>query len=151
MDHVQRAKELFLQGYNCAQSVAGAFADEAGVSFETAVKVAGGFGGGVGRMREVCGAVCGMTAIVGLIMDEASDPKKKVDVYAVVQELAGKYREKNGSIVCHELLALPTAQKLSPTPEARTESYYKKRPCLELVADAAEILENWLKDRQKAV
>ena len=130
-EKAQRAKALFLEGYNCAQAVAGAFAPEMGLSVDAAARLASGFGGGMGRMREVCGAV---------------SPKagpEKTDTYAMIQELAGRFRAENGSIICRELLGLARPEG-TPQAEARTPEYYKKRPCPELVALAAQILEEWL-------
>ena len=122
-EKAQRAKALFLEGYNCAQAVAGAFAPEMGLSVDAAARLASGFGGGMGRMREVCGAVSGMTLAASALRGY-NDPKaglEKTDTYAMIQELAGRFRA-----------------------EARTPEYYKKRPCPELVALAAQILEEWL-------
>lgn len=139
------AKELFEQGYNCAQSVFGAFAEECGIDRETAVKLASPFGGGIGRMREVCGAVSGMMMAAGLLCGY-SDPKafdEKKRTYGMVQELAGRFREENGSIVCRELLGLE-GKDTSATPSKRTDGYYQKRPCSCLVECAANILESYL-------
>ena len=135
----ERAKALFLEGYNCAQAVFAAFAPELGLDRETALKISSSFGGGMGRMREVCGAVSGMLMVAGMT-DGSADPKDreaKAAHYALVRSLAGGFREENGSIVCRELLGL-SAPEQSAVPDARTPAYYKKRPCLELVVDAAE-------------
>ena len=140
------ARALFLQGYNCAQAVACAFADEMGLPADTVARLACGFGGGFGRLREVCGAVSGMTLAAGMLRGyespAATDEKK--DAYALIQRLAGKYKEQNASIVCRELLGLAKPEG-TPQPEARTPEYYKKRPCPDLVAMAADILEAELK------
>lgn len=137
----EQAMALFKEGYNCAQAVAGAFAEELGMPLETVVMLASSFGAGMGRLREVCGAVSGMALVAGA-MQGYSDPKagaEKAAHYALVQRLAGVFSEQNGSIVCHELLGLK-AGKDDPAPEDRTSAYYQKRPCAELVGDAAEIL-----------
>ena len=146
-EKAQRAKALFLEGYNCAQAVAGAFAPEMGLSVDAAARLASGFGGGMGRMREVCGAVSGMTLAASALRGY-NDPKagpEKTDTYAMIQELAGRFRAENGSIICRELLAKAGAAPTGGTAaEERTAEYYKKRPCPELVALAAQILEEWL-------
>ncbi len=138
----EKAKAYFLEGYNCAQSVLLAFHEELDLDKETASRMASSFGGGMGRLREVCGAVSGMFLAAGLYCGY-SDPKDtdgKKAQYQLVQALAKDFRDKNGSIVCRELLGLDHKTD-APTPSARTAEYYKKRPCAELVADAAEILE----------
>ena len=143
-----KAKALFREGYNCSQAVLLAFAEELGLDDETALKVASPFGGGMGRLREVCGAVSGMFMIIGLI-DGYTSPKdrdSKTALYARVQELAQKFREENGSIVCRELLGTGKERE-SPVPEARTAKYYQKRPCEELVGNAADIVADYLKNR----
>lgn len=134
MTRVERAEELFRSGMNCAQSVFCAFADEFGMDADTAAKVSCGLGGGVGRMREVCGAVTGAALVIG--MRHGPD---KAAAYPVVQELARKFKEECGSIVCRELLA-GTGATQGGAPEARTEGYYRKRPCVELVKLAASLL-----------
>jgi len=147
MKHREAAMEYFKQGYNCAQAVAMAFCDVTGLTEEESAKMASSFGGGLGRMREVCGAVSGMALVVGILYGY-SDPKDleaKKDHYALVQKLAGKFREANGSIVCRELLGDHSA--IRSAPDARTEEYYKKRPCVELVGMAADILDEEIKDR----
>ena len=146
----KRAKENFMNGFNCAQSVFCAFVEElgeekAGMSLETAQKLSSSFGGGMGRLREVCGAVSGMFMAAGIVYgySSSSEPDAKAKHYALIQELAKKFAAKNGSIVCRELLQLPPKNPGfapdSPVPEARTKQYYQKRPCADLVADAAEI------------
>lgn len=142
-----RAYELFKEGYNCSQAVFGAFAEELGVDFETALKLASGFGGGIGRMREVCGAFTGLTMAASMIYGY-NDPKAtdtKAELYEKIRALADKFREENGSIICRELLGLQQAEK-SAVPEARTSEYYKKRPCAELCRYAADLLEQFIKD-----
>lgn len=142
------AKELFLEGYNCAQAVVLAYEDFFEESPETLAQMVSAFGGGMGRLREVCGAVSGMFFVLSKVYGYA-DPKEKdgkMDLYARVQELAARFRERNGSIVCRELLSL--AEKISePVPEERTPEYYKKRPCPDIIADAADVLEEYLREQ----
>ena len=145
-EKAQRAKALFLEGYNCAQAVAGAFAPEMGLSVDAAARLASGFGGGMGRMREVCGAVSGMTLAASALRGY-NDPKagpEKIDTYAMIQELAGRFRAENGSIICRELLGPRPGPEGTPQAEARTPEILIKAPCPELVALAAQILEEWL-------
>ena len=137
----QLAKEYFEQGYNCAQSVLLAFCEETGLSREQAALLASTFGGGMGRMREVCGAVSAMFMAEGLIAGY-SDPKAKEEksaVYARVRDLAERFREENHSIICRELL-LETQTTPGGEPEARTKDYYERRPCGCYVEDAARML-----------
>ncbi len=141
---IARAVELFKMGYNCAQSVTAAFADEYGYTEEQALKMSASFGGGIGRMRETCGAACGMFILAGLETGcvDPDDRQGKADNYAFVQKLAGEFREKNGSLICAELLGLRERKPQVPTPEQRTESYYMKRPCVKMVETAARIWVN---------
>ena len=136
-----RAKELFMSGYNCAQSVFLAFRDLTTLDEQTAAIVASSFGGGMGRLREVCGAVSGMSLVVGFLYPnfDTTNALSKKENYAAVQELAERFRQENGFIVCRDLLGL-AQQKDDPTPSPRTESYYKRRPCAEYVAIAARIV-----------
>jgi C_GCAxxG_C_C family probable redox protein len=148
-ERVEKARRLFKEGgYNCCQAVVLAYNDVFGLEDELAASLSSGFGGGMGRMREVCGAVSGMVMLAGLIRP-ASDPSVKnwrTANYALVQEMAGKFKEINGSIVCKELLGLvpmgscTPAPKESPEPSDRTPEYYKKRPCEEMVGIAARIV-----------
>ena len=148
-ERIAKAKRLFKEeGYNCCQAVVLAYNDIFEVDDNTAAALSSGFGGGMGRMREVCGSVSGMVMLAGLIAP-AADPSVKVDRtrnYALVQEMADEFRAMNGSIVCKELLGLvpmgsgATACKESPEPSDRTPEYYKKRPCEELVGIAAGIV-----------
>ena len=215
MTRAEKAKEYFESGYNCSQSVAMAFADVMGMDVQMVAKLASGLGGGVGRLREVCGAVTGMTLAAGMLygFDEPDRPEiktemhlsgesekndqatvetgckknihtssdvgqektnyatgetdqgkkkqasegakeerglsaheKKAALYALVQKLAGEFKETNGSIICRELLAGINSDT-NPVPEARTANYYAKRPCAELVYTAAEILDAEIKLR----
>ena len=136
-----KAEEFFKSGKNCSQSVFLAFADKYGLNEETASKISCGLGGGVGRMREVCGAVTGASLVFGL---EYGDDKTVV--YGYVQEFCRRFREECGSIVCRELLGLEEKNS-SPVPEDRTKEYYKKRPCSELVKCAAEIAQKYLDEK----
>lgn len=143
MDHAQKAAELFVSGYNCAQTVAVAFCDVTGLSESFAAKMASSFGGGMGRMREVCGAVSGMLMVAGLLYgyDTAGDDMQKKAHYTLVQALSGEFREEVGSIVCREILKNPPAD---PNPTPRTEEFYKKRPCTRMVMLAAKILDDYI-------
>ena len=144
MEKGKQAEELFVTGYNCAQSVVGAFATEMGMDFDAAVKMASSFGGGMGRMREVCGAVSGMLLAAGAMYgyDAPNDHTAKKEHYERVQLLAEKFREQTGSIICRELLGIE-GKDSRPTPSARTGEYYQKRPCAKMVSLAAEILEEY--------
>ena len=141
----EKAKELFKSGYNCSQSVLGVFCEEYGLDFDMAIKLSSGFGGGMGRMREVCGTVSGMFMVLGLIFATSnSSATDKANNYKRVQKLAQIFNEKNGSIICRELLK-GVENSNSPIPSERNETYYKKRPCINLVEDAVEILETFIK------
>ncbi len=148
MSKKEKARELFMQGYNCSQAVLLAFAEELNLDENTAAKMACSFGGGMGRLREVCGAFSGLIMAAGMqyAPTDPKDAKAKADHYVLVQELAAKFKEQNGSIICRELLGLPGAQ--CPQPEPRTQEYYKKRPCADMVADAAGLMEELLKTRK---
>ena len=142
MTKAEYASELFLQGYNCAQAVTVAFADEMGLSKEFAAKMACSFGGGMGRMREVCGAVSGMLMVAGLLYGYTEDINNaKMEHYKLVQDLAGQFREKVGSIVCRDILKNPPSD---PVPSPRTEEYYATRPCVRMVYIAGDILEKYI-------
>ncbi len=143
MKRSERAKELFLSGYNCSQAVFAAFSDEFSIDEKQAFIMASGFGGGMGRLREVCGAFSGIVMVLSLKYGdyEVSDNQKKAELYSHIQELAAAYEKENGSIICKELLG---QGKNGSTPQARTEQYYKKRPCAELVESAARLLEEYL-------
>lgn len=143
MDRSIYAAELFLEGYNCAQAVAMAFGDVTGLDKGYCAKMASSFGGGMGRMREVCGAVSGMLLVAGLLYgyDDPADDEKKKNHYALVQELAGKFREQAGSIICREILKNPSSD---PNPSPRTQEYYRQRPCARMVMLATEILEQYI-------
>ncbi len=142
----EKAKELFKRGYNCSQAVVGAFAEELGMDKEALLRLSSSFGGGMGRLREVCGAVSGMFMVAGLKYGYASPDAKeeKGEHYARIQEMAKAFTKENGSIICRELLGTGTKTE-SPVPSDRTDNYYKTRPCADLVADAAKILEEYIK------
>ncbi len=145
MTHGEKAEQNFRRGYNCAQSVVLAFGDVTGLDEHTAAMLSSSFGGGMGRLREVCGAVSGALTVLGLVQGYADpdDPNAKKAHYHRVQEFARSFREKNGSIICRELLS--GVQTVGGSdPEQRTEAYYKKRPCPALCRCAAEILDEML-------
>lgn len=131
----------FLQGYNCSQSVVAAFAPQLGLTEEMALRLSAGFGAGIGRMREVCGAFCGVVTVLSMVYADPTDPKDKSRMYALVQEAAEQYRSRNGgSIICRELLAKAGAAPAGGTAaEDRTTDYYKKRPCPELCRLCADL------------
>ncbi|MGN0242472.1 MAG: C-GCAxxG-C-C family protein [Lachnospiraceae bacterium] len=139
------AMDYFKEGYNCSQAVFLSFADCYDMDIETAKKLSSSFGGGMGRLREVCGAVTGMFMVAGMLYgyDSPTDQIAKKMHYARIQELAERFKQENRSIVCRELLGL-SQKKESPEPELRTAEYYKKRPCVELVGMAAAIMEEYL-------
>ncbi len=147
MDHAAEAKRLFLAGYNCAQAVCCAFCDETGLDMDTAARLASSFGGGMGRLREVCGTMSGALLALGLLHGYAdpADPEAKANHYLLVREYARRFRERNGAIVCRELLRdVPVTP--GPVPEPRTAEFYARRPCLRLAGEAAAILEEMLKE-----
>ena len=144
MEHGMKAAELFLSGSNCAQAVVVTFCDVTGLTPEFSAKMASSFGGGMGRLREVCGAVSGMLMVAGLLYgyeDPGEGDVNKKAHYQLVQELAGKFREQVGSIVCREILDNPPSD---PNPTPRTAEFYKKRPCARMVILAAEILDEYI-------
>ncbi len=145
----ERAEALFRSGYNCSQAVAMAFSDLINTDEKTVARLTSGFGGGVGRMREVCGCILGMTFVMSALYgyDDTDDSKAKAALYGEIQGIAEKFRDENGSIVCRELLGLSTKDIPSPTPEKRTQEFYKKRPCAELVYISARNLEEYINNR----
>lgn len=145
MNHSELAVENFLQGYNCSQSVVVAFSDVTGMTPEYAARLSSSFGGGMGRMREVCGAVSGMLMVAGLLYGYSmpGDDESKRAHYKLVQTLAGKFREKEQSIVCRDILKNPPAD---PNPTPRDAEFYQKRPCARLVALAAQILDDYIQE-----
>ena len=145
-ERIQRAGELFKSGYNCSQSVVAAFADKYGFTQEQAFRISASFGGGIGRMRETCGAACGMFLLAGLETGatEAADREGKAANYALVQELAAEFKKRNGSLNCGELLGLNKETSISSLPEERTQQYYAKRPCSKMVEEASRIWMEYL-------
>lgn len=142
-----QAENYFRAGYNCAQSVYMAYADLFDMDVDMAAKISAPLGGGMGRLREVCGACSGMFLLAGLAIpaNNPQDKDAKTANYRMVQELAAEFKAENGSIICRELLGLDHRHD-APTPETRTDAYYKKRPCAELVHCAAEIVGKKLAD-----
>ena len=147
MTRREAAMANFLKGYNCSQSIVLAFSDLLPVDETTLSKMASSFGGGMGRLREVCGSVSGMFMVAGLLYgyDGPETGQVKADHYARIQELARRFEEKHGTIVCREMLGLSVRHDV-PVPEARTNEYYKKRPCAEIIGDAAEILDQFIQE-----
>lgn len=145
MDHGMYAAELFLKGYNCAQSVTVAFCDVTGLPEDFSAKMASSFGGGMGRMREVCGAVSGMLMVAGLLYgyETPGDDVSKKAHYQLVQYLAGQFRAQAGSIVCREILKNPPSD---PNPTPRTAEFYKQRPCTRMVMLAGQILDAYIRE-----
>ena len=142
MTRAEHAAQLFVEGYNCAQAVAMAFSDLIGMDEKLTAKMASSFGGGMGRLREVCGAVSGMLLVTGILYGyDVDEGNVKMGHYKLVQELAGKFREKNGSIICREILQNPPSD---PVPSPRTEEYYAQRPCVRMVYTAASIMEEYI-------
>ena len=143
MDHGIKAAELFLEGYNCAQAVAVAFCDVTGLEEKTAARMVSGFGGGMGRLREVCGAVSGMFFVLSYLFgcDDPKADEEKKQLYTDVQGLAAKFQAQCGSILCRDLLDNPPSD---PNPSPRTAQYYKDRPCARFVMTAAELMDAFL-------
>lgn len=145
MTHSEKAAQLFLQGYNCAQAVAVAFCDVTGLDEKFTAKTISAFGGGMGRLREVCGAVSGMFMVLSYLYgyDDPNASVEKKQLYTRVQDLAGKFREINGSIICRELLNNPPSD---PNPSPRTAQYYAQRPCVRMVMTAADLLDEFIEN-----
>ncbi len=144
MEHDIQAAELFCSGYNCAQAVTVAFSDVTGLSPQLSAQLTSGFGGGIGRLREVCGAVSGMVAVASLLYGYSiPDPQQQAATYALIQTLAGQFKDRAGSIVCRELLDNPATD---PAPSPRTAEYYAKRPCARMVMLAASILDSYISE-----
>lgn len=146
--HGSIAEGLFKEGYNCAQAVLIAFGDLTGLEQDTAAKLASSFGGGFGRMREICGAVSGAGMVLGIVRGNAdpTDNEAKKTHYALIQEFARRFKEQNGSVICRELLSGVPDTTTGGEPEPRTQEYYRKRPCPALVRQAAEILDAMLSE-----
>ena len=148
MTKAEIAKNYFEEGYNCCQAVVLAFSEELGIEKEAALKISSTFGGGFGRLREICVAVSGMGIVAGALFGYTSPDGKdeKAEHYKLIQSLSEKFRERNGSIICKDLTGI---ERGSHIPTERTEQFYKKRPCSALVYDAAEILETYIKERNE--
>lgn len=144
-ERVEKAKDLFKSGYTCSQSVLLAYSDIFGLDGRTAAILSAPFGGGMGRLREVCGTVSGMTMIAGLLcpLENAVDREMKKRNYSLVQKFAEEFRTENGSIICRELLGL-SCRRRDPEPSERNDDYYRKRPCVDLVGCAAEIVGRYI-------
>ena len=151
IDDEKFAKNYFENGYNCSQAVVLAFCEDFGLEKETAAMIAAPFGGGIGRLREVCGTFSGINMILGLAegKNTQANRSKKTELYKDVQALAEKFKADNGSIICRDLLNLRIKSKDNPTPSERTDEYYKARPCSELCRYAADLLEQFLAENKK--
>ncbi len=151
-ERIQKSVECFMQGFGCCQSVVSAFADLYGIDDLTAKRIAAGFGGGVGRMRMMCGAVSGMVTLAGLDCGhtEGSDKVGKAACYKVVQDLLAKFKERNGSIICAELLNMSGCKAVTDTnvPDERNTEYYQKRPCAKKVESAARVFAEYLEQKK---
>ena len=148
-ERIEKAVSLFKEGYNCSQSVVASFADLYGFTEEQALKMSASFGGGIGRMRQTCGAACGLFLLAGLESGctEGKDREGKEANYKMVQEFAEEFKKRNGSLICAELLGLAKNAPTPATPEARTAEYYKKRPCVKMVEEAARIFAEFLESK----
>lgn len=159
-EYVDRGVALFKQGYNCSQSVAMAFADYYSIDSVLMSRLVGSFGGGIGRMRETCGAACGMFMLAGLEVtkngESYPDAELKKQNYQAVQHLAEMFRQQTGSILCRDLIGLNKQRldgsippiQICPTPEARTDDYYRKRPCIRMVETAIRLYCQYLENQR---
>lgn len=150
-ERVKRAVELFKEGFNCSQAVCAAFADMYGYTEAQALQMSASFGGGIGRMRMTCGAACGMFLLAGLHKGatDGADRAGKEANYKLVQELADEFIRRNGSLICAELLGLPLHRNTDVHPEERTAEYYRKRPCVQTVEEAARIWAEYLECEER--
>ncbi len=141
----ERARQLFLEGYNCSQAVVGAFCGQMDLNPSQAMRMASSFGGGIGRMREVCGCFSGACMVAGYLYgyDDPGEYNKKKELYGRIQALAEEFRRENGSIICRELLGIE-GKDTSFAPSKRTQNYYKKRPCPALVEYTAQMLAEYI-------
>jgi C_GCAxxG_C_C family probable redox protein len=148
--HSELARELFGKRYNCAQSVFAAFCDETGMDFNKALKIAAPFGGGIGRLQEVCGAVSGMAMVIGMIYGytDPSDDESKTEHYELVKGLVKQFEKENSSIICRELLSL-SEKNNNPLPGDGHGGYYEKRPCAGIVEHAARILDEYILSKKR--
>lgn len=147
MTHGEKAEMLFKSGCNCSQAVLGAYCEECGLDTNTALKLISSFGGGMGRMREVCGAVSGIFAVAGLKYGFATDcsQEEKKAHYQRIQDIAQEFIKRNGSLICRELLGLQKGENSGANPSERTELFYRKRPCSELCHIACDIFDEMFK------
>lgn len=149
MERGKKAEELFLSGCNCAQSVLCAFEDVTGMSHSDSMKISSSFGGGMGRLREVCGACTGAFMVAGLLYGgDAIDGTQKAEHYALIQKIAGEFKKINGTYICRELLE-GIESSTCPIPSERTPGYYKDRPCCKFVGDAARIMNRIINEKQE--
>lgn len=150
-DRIEKAVSLFKEGFNCSQAVVTAFADKYGFTREQALRMSASFGGGIGRMRETCGAACGLFMLAGLETGatEGGNREGKAANYALVQELAEEFKRRNGALKCADLLGLSSHEPVVSTPEQRTTQYYAKRPCVKMVEEAARIWLEYIEKRSK--
>lgn len=150
MTHAEKAEKYFKDGYNCAQAVFLAFSDVTGFDKKTALMISSSFGGGMGRLREVCGAVSGVFMAAGAIFGYISptDDVSKKEHYELIQEIAKRFKEKNNTIICRELID-GIAKDTLPSPTPRNDVFYKTRPCLRFVMDAADILDEIIEQKSK--
>ncbi len=139
--HSDRAVELFKQGFNCSQAVFAAFADEFEMDEKTALKASAGLGGGVGRLREVCGALSAAAMAAGMVYGatDGSRQDQKAQTYKIVRQIADEFKKQNGSLICRDMLKLDARDIGSYVPEERTEDFYKKRPCLKIIESTAKL------------
>lgn len=166
---VAKAVDYFKQGYNCSQSVAMTFSEVYGIPVPLMARLSASFGGGIGRMREVCGSACGMFMLAGLEVQNVEDAPEPLNLeanpypsqelkkknYEVVQQLAARFKAETGSIICKELLGLNKQRadgtipeiQIVATPEARTDEYYRKRPCIRMVETAVRIYCRYLQEK----
>jgi len=149
-DHAALAEKFFMEGANCAQSVVCAFMDLTGLDYETSMKLGSSFGGGFGRLREVCGAFSGACIVAGLVWgySDTSDKSLKADHYALIQDMAARFKKLHGTLICREMLA-GIETSTDSTPSDRTAEYYKKRPCPKIAASAAGIIDEIIKERSE--
>ena len=150
-ERIEKAIALFKEGFNCSQAVVAAFADQYGFTQEQALRMSASFGGGIGRMRETCGAACGLFMLAGFETGstDGADRDGKAANYALVQELAKEFTLRNGALKCADLLGLSKKEPVVSSPEARTDQYYAKRPCVKMVEEAARIWCEYLEKHPK--
>lgn len=149
MTHAEKAESLFREGYNCAQSVFLAFEDMYDMDHNTAMRLSSGFGAGMGKLREVCGALTGAFMAAGILYgyDDVTDPEAKKNTYAMIRYIAERFEKERNTTVCRELLGLKKGEDLEE-PAVRTEEYYKSRPCVGVCRLAAQILDDYCKSQE---